>query len=149
MQEPITKPTPRKRFQFHLSTAIVMMFVAGGLMWANVTERREQIVGNFFSNDIPVKVRCDVTELMFLQRTDRDLWQGYREWNYGWPYTAMLYQGIVYLHRNRDMEGWKDVRAQFNYPSLIINVVVALTALFAVWFLCEWLIRRRAARKGA
>src|SRR5258706_512202 len=27
---------PRKRFQFHLSTAIVLMFVAGALMWANM-----------------------------------------------------------------------------------------------------------------
>jgi len=28
------EPPPRKRFQIHLSTAIVMMFVAGALMWA-------------------------------------------------------------------------------------------------------------------
>ena len=32
-------PPPRKPFQIHLSTAIVLMFVASGLMWANVTER--------------------------------------------------------------------------------------------------------------
>src|SRR5947207_2506379 len=31
-------PPPRKRFQIHLSTAIVMMFVAGGLMWANTRD---------------------------------------------------------------------------------------------------------------
>ncbi|MEI6235981.1 MAG: hypothetical protein WCT04_23245 [Planctomycetota bacterium] len=35
----MTEPPPRKRFQIHLSTAIVMMFVAGGLIWANVTGR--------------------------------------------------------------------------------------------------------------
>jgi hypothetical protein len=31
---------PRKRpwFQFHLSTAIVLMFVASGLLWANLSE---------------------------------------------------------------------------------------------------------------
>jgi len=27
---------PRKRFQVHLSTAIVLMFVTGALIWANV-----------------------------------------------------------------------------------------------------------------
>ncbi len=32
----MTEPPRRKRFQFHLSTAIVMMFVAGGLSWANL-----------------------------------------------------------------------------------------------------------------
>src|SRR5438477_160602 len=32
----MTEPPPRNRFQIHLSTAIVMMFVAGGLIWANV-----------------------------------------------------------------------------------------------------------------
>ena len=28
----------RRWFQIHLSTAVVLMFVAGGLMWANVAE---------------------------------------------------------------------------------------------------------------
>ncbi len=30
-------PPPRNRFQIHLSTAIVMMFVAGALIWANLS----------------------------------------------------------------------------------------------------------------
>ena len=30
-----------------------------------------------------------------------------------------------------------------------INAITALTILATLWFLCEWLIRRRAARKGA
>lgn len=30
----------RRWFQFHLSTAIVVMFVAGGLLWANTAEKR-------------------------------------------------------------------------------------------------------------
>ena len=30
--------TRRPWFQFHLSTAVVLMFVAGGLMWANMTK---------------------------------------------------------------------------------------------------------------
>ncbi len=32
----MTEPPPRKRFQIHLSTAIVMMFVAGALLWLNI-----------------------------------------------------------------------------------------------------------------
>lgn len=33
---------PRKRFLLHLSTAIVMMFVAGALIWLNVLKWRPQ-----------------------------------------------------------------------------------------------------------
>jgi hypothetical protein len=29
------QPPRRKRFQIHLSTAVVLMFVAGGIIWAN------------------------------------------------------------------------------------------------------------------
>ena len=35
------------------------------------------------------------------------------------------------------------------YSSVVVDIFVAFSILFAVWFLCEWLIRRRAARKGA
>ena len=38
--ETMTEPPPRKRFQIHLSTAIVLMFVAGALIWANVQRWR-------------------------------------------------------------------------------------------------------------
>jgi hypothetical protein len=30
--------TPRRWFQIHLSTAVMLMFVSGGLIWANVEE---------------------------------------------------------------------------------------------------------------
>ena len=44
-----------------------------------------------------------------------------------------------------------DVHDRFKfYPrETSLNVVVLLIILLAVWLLCEWLIRRRAARKGS
>ncbi len=36
----MTNPPPRKRFQIHLSTAIVTMFVAGALIWANIIPQK-------------------------------------------------------------------------------------------------------------
>ena len=32
---------------------------------------------------------------------------------------------------------------------LIIDATITLTILFAVWFFCEWLIRRRAVQNGS
>ena len=44
---------PRRWFQFHLSTAVVMMIVAGGLVYVNVTPRttlRDGETGDVFSS---------------------------------------------------------------------------------------------------
>ena len=38
---------------------------------------------------------------------------------------------------------------EFHSKGVALNVFVLLLILLTVWFLCEWLIRRRAARKGA
>ena len=107
-------PPPRKRFQIHLSTAIVMMFVAGALMWANVNERA--------SSD---KV-CSL---------------------YGFPFDA----NYVLLNEVDEVDGElvPVFRPYLVSIPLIENGLIALAILFAVWFLCEWLIRRRATRKGA
>ncbi len=37
----MTEPKKRGLFQIHLSTAIVLMFVAGGLLWANFIPRHD------------------------------------------------------------------------------------------------------------
>ena len=50
-------PPPRKRFQIHLSTAIVMMFVAGGLMWANFTHKDD-----YFGWPYPIKTTLVVEQ---------------------------------------------------------------------------------------
>src|SRR4051812_2105819 len=39
------EPTPKQRFQIHLSTAVVLMFVAGALIWANLPVHEEWQVG--------------------------------------------------------------------------------------------------------
>jgi hypothetical protein len=108
----MTNPLPRKRFQVHLSTAIVMMFVAGGLIWANVRINNGK-------------------RLYFGEPT----LGGSRIYFYGWPTDGLIgssiqQQDTVYL-----------------YGGISIDLIVAVTILFAVWFLCEWLIRRRASRK--
>src|SRR5258707_1223606 len=41
----MTEPPPRKRFQIHLSTAILMMFVAGGFIWLNTRAQLDTATG--------------------------------------------------------------------------------------------------------
>jgi|SRR5579862_60054 len=107
----------RGRFQIHLSTAVVLMFVAGGIIWANV---RLSIYGI-----------------------------------YGWPWAAIWSDVPIWKRKPAitvatgvpfpsDMT-FKNV---YDARAISVDVAVALAILFAVWFLCEWLIRRRAARKG-
>ena len=37
---------------------------------------------------------------------------------------------------------------EFDYIRGVANAFFALAMLFALWFVCEWWIRRREARKG-
>ena len=102
-------------FQFHLSTAVVLMFVAGGIMWAN----------------------------MHVRMTG-EMWKG--EWipypGFGWP--AVSVRQITSGDRPIGVET-DDLLSRYAF----IDLAVALAILFTVWFLCEWLIRLRAAKKGA
>jgi len=84
-----------------------MMFVAGGLIWANVT-KREWIAGYYV---------------------------------YGWPDV------VFYDFRGNSLSD--TYQSHIEYKSIIINFVIAANILWLVWTFCEWLIRRRAARKGA
>src|SRR5258708_6741202 len=124
----MSPPPPCKRFQIHLSTAIVMMFVAGALIWANTT-------GN---------------ESWHRWMTD-ETWAGESQpgWSdvilvkYGWPLAGTEY----FPHGNyRDHRGRLNVHFDWtdnHYSKWAINGFVGTIILFSVWRLCEWLIRRR------
>ena len=107
----------RKRFQIHLSTAVVLMFVAGGLIWANIAPRRARVNGRYMklspeplpstpeSDAQDKEIRAlnpgimigpryssetvDGSETDFLNCSTGDFWVGNRDFYYGWPYDAM------------------------------------------------------------
>jgi hypothetical protein len=117
----MTEPPCRKRFQIHLSTAIVMMFVAGGLWWANLTPLK----GTFVVEGENGK---NVFEHVI----------------FGWPFSRE--------HENYIGGDIKDVFGDWILPPIAIyscDVFTALLILLAVRYICEWLIRRRVARKDA
>lgn len=56
------KAAPRQRFQLHLSTCVVMMVVAGGLMYGNLAERTWSVRG---SSEIPGHPELPVPVLQY------------------------------------------------------------------------------------
>ena len=123
-------PPPRKRFplltvRWHLSTAIVMMFVAGAILGANL--RPTSVVPPDseaqLKSDPPITIECYCS--------------------YGWP--CLVWDAPEFIDVDQE---YGHYRANWNIKMVVIDVLAALAILFAVWFLCEYLIRR-AAQKGA
>src|SRR5437868_14403168 len=102
----MTEPPLRKRFQVHLSTAIVMMFVAGGSMWANTLN-----------------------------------------WGVGIEHYGAPFLAVLKFHLGGLAPKGKDY-CEIDYGALAMDLIVAILFLYSAWFLCEWLIRRRAVRNG-
>jgi hypothetical protein len=119
------KPKKRRFWQLHLSTAVLLMFGAGGFLWLNSFPHR------FYP-------WADMPENYFYQ--------------YGWPtvfYTdpePALVMGIplgTALDRFIREVGQREVSTLH----VVVNVLVALPCLASLAFACEWLIRRREGRK--
>jgi len=115
------EPPRRKRFQVHLSTAIVLMFVAGMLIWGNVARSLEDGYG--------------------------DMGLFWSHYTYGWPIVSLSETEVFSETRGTIKQNWTSYSP--NYLHISIDLIIALVILFVVWFGCECLIRRRAARKDA
>jgi hypothetical protein len=113
------EPPRRARFQIHLSTAIVLMFVAGGMMWANTTTHRT------------------VRGVMPIAQDEGVTYHTIFNYNYGWPFVAIVYCDLRASY------------AELYYVAIIANALIAISTLTTTLFVCEWQIRRRAALKGA
>ncbi|MEI6235640.1 MAG: hypothetical protein WCT04_21505 [Planctomycetota bacterium] len=121
----MTKP-PRKFFvfQFHLSTAIVMMFVAGALIWAN-SPKTYYPTGD--PNDGHFVMVLGWPKPGFVT-SDAPVFQTYHS-----EFHFLMARSLVYIL----------------YLNFMIDLTVATAILFAVWYFLERLIRRRAAQKEA
>lgn len=109
---------PKRRFwQLHLSTAVLLMLVAGGLLALNTKQShcRLNAEWNAFVNGWPFVYRFELTDLA--------------------PENEL--ESIPYLW---DYEAIKTL-------NLILDVVIASVILVSVGSLCEWLIRRREANR--
>ena len=108
---------PRHWFQIHLSTAVVLMFVAGTIMWLNT------IPGIGWSGGVNIGPTRPGEGYSFL----------------GWPYWNRL---LVFTTSSEKLIGdqWIDV-------GIYYDVLTAIGILAGTAFACELCIRRREARK--
>jgi hypothetical protein len=125
----MVQPRRSKRFQMHLSTAMVLMFTAGGLLWANMNERNGFEVEEARFRPLYLVDLDEVSPLELHYNV------------YGWPFTAMRYGYIRPDGRSVKVEGshYRPV-----YSKAAIDLAVAMVILFVVWYVSEWWIRRRA-----
>ncbi|MCY3024200.1 MAG: hypothetical protein NTW87_34930 [Planctomycetota bacterium] len=120
---------PKKRpfFQFHLSTAVVLVFAAAGLLWANMHERKA--VAHFLDQEWEWdRSRSEVQIEAYVVF-------------HGWPSfcTESLY---LFCYSEPDHFCRNDCKPL----SLALNALVALFVLLATAVLLEWLIRRKERR---
>jgi|SRR5579862_1564436 len=157
----MTSPPRRARFQIHLSTAIVLMFVAGGLIWANVSLWHEDFVLGF-AIDANSTRPCSFKDFL---NSNCEKWHGSRIRRYGWPWALTSVSGAVFVGRdgkvsdtsenvvefvgNQSIEYTRGKTRYWDGFGAFDDLLVAFAILFTAWFLCERLVRRRAARKGA
>jgi hypothetical protein len=119
----------RPWFQIHLSTAIVLMFGAGALLWLNMRTRYE-------SPDRAVK--NELYRLLWASHEERlASVSDFR----GWPWTS--YAEIEIQRRDEVIIG---KTAYWDYFHFSYNIAFAAMFLVLIGISCERLIRRREAR---
>ena len=118
-------PTPRlNRFQIHLSTAVVLMFVAGGMIWINALEQKENSLKRY---GFP-----------------RAFWEKEVVWESGFM-RFIGPDGIVLdLPRAQNKILFS---SKFHFWNALIDLAVVASVLMLVFVILEWIIRRRATRK--
>ncbi len=120
---------PKKRglFQIHLSTAIVLMFVAGGLVAANVLPGLPRVCPTLFSDPKPGTRIPDVI--------------------YGWPFPVYPVVVNVASDDGHYWEAkWEPLDAQQPVMATVANLLIGLLVVSAVGWYSERKIRRLERR---
>ena len=118
---------PKRRLQLHLSTAILLSISAGGLMLANFNEPPD--FGGLKYSEVPF--------MGYLGPPPHNSMPGYSMMGWGWPMKAAA---IIHLRKGGLQYAWYT-------KAIFVDVVAFIFVLLSVYFLSEWLIRRREARK--
>jgi hypothetical protein len=120
----------RRKFQIHLSTTIVLTFLAGVLVWANATPQTTpySAPGHFSEKEQPFAL------------------------DYGWPFVFRRDLGLsdgepIILRTYHENGQETSIASYFNAKRLALDLALALAMLCAGCIAFDWFIRRREARK--
>jgi hypothetical protein len=124
----MTDAPAKKRpwLQYHLSTAVVLMFVAAGLLWLNMTRRSAEDFG-------------------YWTKTCRGTFVNYRYTDYGWPVRCVSELSPTEVGGKR-IEPPRTFGVILEWQWLACDVIVALIICGTTAILCEQLIRRKERR---
>jgi len=120
----LEKPTTRKLLQLHLSTALVLMVLAAGLLLLNVRETETTSYRKYLAEGL------------------------YRGWMRKPHYGQTHGRGWPYHFENYNY--WDDIRilsGRSNWEFMVINILVALALLAVAGVGVEWVVRRRGNRR--
>ena len=113
----------RRWFQFRLSTAIALMFVAGGFIWANSRWRLGDIPYEAFSAEYE-DVETEVC---------------------GWPYPFAVRLRAVGTDPHNPI--FFEAAAMSGLKrNLVLDCFIGLTAIVGIGWACETVLRRREVR---
>lgn len=136
---PMSPIRPMNRLQIHLSTAIILMLVAGGFLWANVTYSKNSLT---LTDDEPttVTVRNSFAK-------DPDKLGSIQNFGKGWPFFVSYRKDVLY---RGDFQACSEVKERLSlefFAAAAINFFVALAVLFLTCAICErWIGRARPIR---
>jgi hypothetical protein len=122
----------RAWFQFHLSTAILLMFVAGVLLWANIRTNEHPPA----PAEATYRIQNDFRDAWIQWATDSSTYS-----SYGWP--CAVYSDSLTIDEIEAAFAGTPLKSRWHITSLAVNLGVGFTILLATVFPCEWLIRRR------
>lgn len=157
------QPKKRGLFQLHLSTCVVLMLVAGGLLWANLSPHKSFHTGAVISGNGPkttvevvTSIEAGFPDLFYLEQRSA----GFRDWpknsfhfsgrGQGGFHTTPLTPDEVSLLKGfpstgAERKSWvapTDWSGKITWSALLANTVHGVFVLGIVAFLCEWLLRR-------
>lgn len=108
----------RKFWQFHLATAILMMFVAGGFVWANTLERGPQV-------------------FTFPWEHSAQTW--------GWPFQVVEQYNWPIDGPPEVVE--EMTKTHCSVIGLILNILIGIAITLGAGIVCEWFTRQREAQR--
>ncbi len=139
----------RKRLQVHLSTAIVLMFVAGGLLALNMRQQKvpfvtfsQQMIDEI--NDFDKRAFASITSKT--SRLDVVWDERHRVTSMGWPCRAIFINDFAYTVGERPDWSVAELTHNIRYVDLAIDLAFAGSILLLAWWTSETIIRRRTNR---